>query len=439
MNVDCNDLWQRFVQVRSISEKLAEPLEIEDYCLQAIPETSPIKWHLAHTTWFYETFILKPFLADYTPYHPRFEYLFNSYYNGVGMQFPRPQRGVLSRPTVAEVARYRASVNKSLEKLMASLSEHPDAMAISQRLVLGLNHEQQHQELMLTDLKYNLSLNPLYPVYNPAPLAHAQPVPGARYIDIQGGYIPTGVDASANAFCFDNETPRHERLIQPFSVADRLVTQGEYLEFIQDGGYQNPLLWLADGWAEVQQQKWCAPLYWVPDAETTGAGSSFSVFTLHGLQDFDPNLPVVHISYYEADAFARWAGARLLREDEWEMLATAQCPTIAQCPTTAQTIKGNFFDPQRNHPVGLSESLSQNTVQQLYGDTWEWTQSPYQSYPGYRAAEGAIGEYNGKFMCNQLVLRGGSIATPQGHIRATYRNFFYPADRWQFSGLRLAR
>lgn len=386
---------------------LSAPLAPEDMAVQAMPDASPVKWHLAHTTWFFETFILKHAPRGYRPFHPQFEYLFNSYYNTLGPQWYRPHRGLLTRPTVAEILDYRAHVDAAMGRLLESGS-FPEPI-----VELGLHHEQQHQELMLTDVKYLLSQNPLRPVYREVPVVAgtgARPAqgwidgtPGVRAI----GYAGTG-------FAFDNEYPRHDELIRPFRIANRLVTNGEYRAFIADGGYQRPELWLSDGWAAVRERGWEAPLYW---AEHENAPWTY---TLTGFRVLDDAEPVCHVSFYEADAYARWSGARLPTEAEWEVAA-------ADRPVT-----GNFVESGRFHPAPSDGGT------QLFGDVWEWTGSPYLAYPGYRPAEGALGEYNAKFMCNQFVLRGGSCATPASHIRVSYRNFFPPDARWQFSGIRLA-
>lgn len=420
INIDrADNIAQSFRRIRRLSEQLCEPLQLEDFGLQAMPETSPPKWHLAHTTWFFETFILKPFLPGYEPWHPKFEVLFNSYYNGIGEQFPRPQRGLLSRPSLQEVQDYRHAVDRQVKRLLDD-PKHPERDVILARAELGLHHEQQHQELFFTDIKYSLSANPLNPAF--APPAEWQ-LPGGMVHDLQwhsfdGGVVHIGYDG--DGFHYDNETPLHRQFVEPFSLASRLTTNAEYLEFIEDGGYQRPELWLADGWATVQQQQWKAPLYWRQD---DGALGDWCEFTLYGLQPLDPARPVSHLSGYEADAFARWSGARLPTEFEWECVAKQLAPG------------GHFVESAEFHPLAnTSEGL-----QQMFGTLWEWTTSAYSPYPGFSPAEGAIGEYNGKFMCNQWVLRGGSCVTSQDHIRASYRNFFYPRDRWQFTGVRLAR
>ncbi|MDX1451680.1 MAG: ergothioneine biosynthesis protein EgtB [Oleiphilaceae bacterium] len=425
MEQELSLLWQRYQSVRSASMLLCEALEVDDLNLQAVPETSPLKWHLAHTTWFFETFLLKPFQRDYQPFHPQFEYLFNSYYNAVGRQFPRPQRHLLSRPTIDEVYAYRKEIDARMHDLLSSAKE--ESKPLQQRLVLGLNHEQQHQELMLTDLKFNWSLNPLYPVYCEAPLPKSTPAPVLRFIAQTQGVVEIGHVAQdlshPDTFAFDNEGPRHRVWLDDFAIANRLTTNGEYIEFIEDGGYETPQWWTSDGWATAQNEGWQAPLYWEKQNQ------KYWHYTLHGMQPVDPHAPVCHVSLYEALAFASWKGMRLCRESEWEVRASAQ------------NIAGHFQDLQCLHPYSQASNNAAHKgsdLTQLFGDVWEWTQSAYSPYPGYQAAEGALGEYNGKFMMNQMVLRGGSVATPKDHIRQSYRNFFYPKDRWQFSGIRLA-
>ena len=401
------DIARRYEAVREATTALSAPLAAEDMAVQPMPDASPTKWHLAHTTWFFETFILKG-TTNYRPFHPQFGVLFNSYYNTLGPQWYRPHRGLLTRPTVAEILEYRAHVDAGMARLLES-GASPEAV-----VELGLNHEQQHQELMLTDVKYLLSQNPLRPIY----VADGR-VPQVRtaaprsWIDGTPGIQAIGYDGPG--FAFDNEYPRHDELIRPFRIANRLVTNAEYLAFIADGGYRRAELWLADGWAAARERGWEAPLYWV---EQEGAWWSY---TLTGFRPIDEAEPVCHVSFYEADAFARWSGARLPTEAEWEVTARDR------------PASGNFVEGRRFHPVPGDGKA------QFFGDVWEWTASPYLAYPGYRPVEGALGEYNAKFMVNQFVLRGGSCATPASHIRATYRNFFPPDARWQFSGVRLAR
>jgi ergothioneine biosynthesis protein EgtB len=411
-------LIEEFSRVRRQFEQLCEPLVVEDYSLQAMANTSPPKWHLAHTTWFFETFILKPFVPGYRSWHPAYEHLFNSYYNGIGTPFSRPQRGLLSRPTVEEVYRYRQSVDERMLALLDSLGGGADDRQIFERVELGLHHEQQHQELLLTDLKYSLHVNPLLPAYRNRDRADEGTAPNLslRWLEFDGGVVAIG--AGGDDFCFDNETPRHRHFLEPFALANRPVTNGEFLEFMADGGYQRPELWLADGWDAVRQENWQAPLYW------RRVGNDWYHFTLAGEQRLKPTEPACHLSYYEADAYARWAGARLPTEAEWETAASDR------------PVRGNLLATGRYHPAPADPAS--DDIQQLFGDIWEWTASSYLPYPGFSPAGGAIGEYNGKFMINQMTLRGGSCASDAAHIRATYRNFFYPGDRWQFSGLRLA-
>lgn len=402
-----------FREVRGQSEWIAEPLETEDYCIQTMPDVSPTKWHLAHTSWFFETFLLEP--AEVAPYDERYRVLFNSYYQTVGPQHFRPHRGLLSRPTVDEIYRYRAHVD---ERLLELIERDRLDDAARELLVLGLHHEQQHQELMLTDIKHVFSCNPLRPTYR-ASGPHSTRSDGSdwEWVSHDGGLLEIG--HPGRGFFFDNEGPRHKTFVQPFEVASRLVTNGEFLDFIEDGGYRRPELWLSDGWATVQERGWTAPAYWEQDRDV------WKLLTLGGFRELKAHVPVCHVSYYEADAYARWAGARLPSEEEWEVLA-------APLPS-----KGNFVESKALHPLPTREAPTK--LRQMYGDVWEWTRSPYVPYPGYHPPEGAVGEYNGKFMCDQLVLRGGSCVTPASHIRSTYRNFF-PADaRWQFSGFRIAR
>jgi ergothioneine biosynthesis protein EgtB len=410
-STDC--LSDRYQQVRLLSQKICQPLEIEDYLIQTMPDVSPPKWHLAHTTWFFETFLLVPHLADYAVFHPQYGYLFNSYYEAVGQRHPRPQRGLLSRPTVQEVYQYRAYVDEAMRSLLNEGSDRPDLHAL---IELGIHHEQQHQELLLTDIKHILAINPLRPAYR-ADLPHALPptVATDQWLDYPGGLYSIGHEAQG--FAFDNESPRHSVYLQDFWLAARLVTNGEYLEFIKAGGYSKPEYWLSEGWAMIQSQQWQAPLYWEL------IDGNWWMMTLSGLRPLNEHEPVCHVSLYEAVAYAHWAGKRLPTEAEWEV-AAAQVPT-----------NGNLLASERLHP---SPATTTTRPDQLFGDVWEWTQSAYLPYPGFKPVTGAVGEYNGKFMCNQMVLRGGSCVTPPDHIRATYRNFFPPSTRWQFSGIRLA-
>jgi ergothioneine biosynthesis protein EgtB len=409
-------LSARFAAVRRLTDSLCQPLEIEDYQLQSMPDCSPPKWHLAHTTWFFETFILERYEPSFRPYHASYRHLFNSYYEAVGERWPRPARGLLSRPTLRDVLRYRHNVEDRVAALLGHARLESEA-EIESLIDLGINHEQQHQELLLTDLKHAFGLNPLSPVYARTEPHHVRDVrggePAADWIRHDAGLRSVGHDG--DGFAFDNERPRHRVYLEGFRIASRLVTAGEYREFIQAGGYDRPEFWLSDGWAARQRHGWTAPLYW------TQEDRGWTIFTLSGPCPLDASAPVCHISYYEADAFARWAGARLPTEAEWETAAASQ------------PIDGNLLDRGCFHPVPTGSDA------QFFGDAWVWTASPYVAYPGYRPAPGALGEYNGKFMCNQMVLRGGSCVTPRDHIRATYRNFFPPDARWQFSGLRLAK
>ena len=400
-----------YAAVRGRSEALCEPLATEDYVVQPIVDASPPRWHLAHTTWFFETFLLKPFAAGYRPFDPAFEYLFNSYYNGIGNQFPRPLRGTLSRPTVREVLDYRRHVDEAMRSLLGR--EDAD---VRNRIELGLHHEQQHQELLLTDIKANLGLNPLKPAYCDADESAAGAAVPLSFVPFGAGLAEIGA-ASAQSFCFDNERPRHRVWLDDFALANRLVTNAEYAAFIADGGYDAPALWLSEGWAWRSEHDVQAPMYW---RRVDGA---WFEYRLDGERPVEQNAPVTHVSYFEADAFARWAGARLPTEAEWEHVATGK------------PVRGTFAT-DAVHP---RPARGEDAPLQLFGDCWEWTSSAYGPYPGFTPLSGTLGEYNGKFMSSQNVLRGGSCATPAGHVRATYRNFFYPKDRWQFTGIRLAK
>ncbi len=412
--IDRPALAQRYAEVRAFTEALSRPLTAEDCAIQSMPDCSPTKWHLAHTTWFFETFVLRPNVASYVSPDDRYNYLFNSYYEAVGERHPRPQRGLLSRPSLDEVYRYRAYVD---ERMAGLLRDERESERLSAIVTLGVHHEQQHQELLLTDVKHVFSCNPLRPSYSPAAGLRAGPgTLGLNWRSYGAGLAWVGHEGFD--FAFDNEEPRHQEFVQPFGLASRLVTNGEYLAFIEDGGYSRPELWLSAGWATVQERGWGAPLYW------ERSDGSWSLFTLSGMRALDPHEPVCHVSYFEADAYARWWGARLPSEAEWE-LAAGEVPT-----------RGNFVESGRYHPA---PPRGETSPDQLFGDVWEWTRSAYSPYPGFRTAPGAVGEYNGKFMCNQYVLRGGSCATSETHIRATYRNFFPTDARWQFSGIRLAR
>ncbi|MEO8696152.1 MAG: ergothioneine biosynthesis protein EgtB [Acidimicrobiales bacterium] len=411
------DLAQRYLSVRAVTESIAAVLSAEDQTVQSMPDVSPTKWHRAHTTWFFETFLLKPQRPSFREFHPRFGYLFNSYYEAIGERHPRAERGNLTRPGAAEVGGYRAFVDSAMVKLIHGTS--PEQTALRQLVELGLQHEQQHQELLLMDIKHVFSRNPLAPAYNEKLPHHVASTPTPlRWTEVDGGLVEIGISAT-DAFAFDNEGPRHKVWLEPFRIADRLVTCGEWMDFIDDGGYRTPSLWLADGWSTVDREQWTAPLYW------QRADEQWQLFTLGGLRSIDRAEPVVHVSYYEADAFARWAAARLPTEAEWERVAELH----------ARPGAGNFLSSGRLHPASAARDSG---IQQLYGDVWEWTTSAYHAYPGFTPSEGAVGEYNGKFMSGQMVLRGGCCVTPADHVRATYRNFFYPWQRWMFSGVRLA-
>jgi ergothioneine biosynthesis protein EgtB len=403
-------LLDDYTTVRARTVALAAPLSAEDQMVQSMPEASPTKWHLAHTTWFFETFVLRPLVAGYRAVDERYGFLFNSYYEGVGPRVERAHRGQLSRPSLGEVQDYRRRVDAAMERWLAG--EVPSAAATT--VVLGLHHEQQHQELILTDIKHALGSQPLRPPYLAPPSAASGPPvrPGpAGFRRFEAGVVSVG--HAGEGFAFDNEGPRHRHFLEAFAIAERPVTSGEYLAFMREGGYTRPELWLSDGWQRVQTERWRAPLYW---EEQDGA---WSLYTLAGVRPVDPQETVAHLSYFEADAFARWAGARLPTEEEWEHAASGGVPTA------------HFADSGRYHPGPPQAGM--------FGDVWQWTQSAYLAYPGYRPPAGPIGEYNGKFMSGQMVLRGGSCLTPAGHLRATYRNFFPPETRWQMSGIRLAR
>jgi ergothioneine biosynthesis protein EgtB len=396
--------------VREASLALAAPLSAEDCAIQSMPDASPVKWHLAHTTWFFETFLLAPHVRGYCAFDPAYGYLFNSYYNAIGARHPRPERGMLSRPSLDEVLAYRRHVDESI----VQMKQAPAAL-----LELGLQHEQQHQELILTDLKHLLSRNPLRPAYRkPWPLTSIR-ARARTWVGFEGGVHQVGHEGSG--FAFDNEGPRHRVWLEDFELASHPVTHGDFLDFVEDGGYRRPELWLSAGWEQVQAHGWQAPLYWEKrDGEWT-------TFTLHGKAPVDRHTPVCHVSFFEAEAFARWADARLPTEAEWEV-AAQRAPR-----------EGNFVESGALHPLPPREDAAPGVLAQAFGDVWEWTRSDYGPYPGYRPATGAVGEYNGKFMCGQDVLRGGSCATPASHIRPSYRNFFPPDARWQFCGLRLAK
>jgi ergothioneine biosynthesis protein EgtB len=402
-------LLDRYAEVRGATVALARPLSAEDQMVQSMPDASPTKWHLAHTSWFFETFLLAPHHGAYRAFDQRFAFLFNSYYEGIGPRIARDTRGLLSRPSLDDVMAYRRHVDDAMAALLERRGSEP---ALAELVGLGLQHEQQHQELILTDIKHALGVNPLRPVYR-APASPDRDAPAPADPELQrheGGLVWIGHEGPG--FAFDNEGPRHRCYLRPFAIADRPASCGEYLRFIRDGGYRRPELWLSDGWHERERQGWQAPLYWEQ------RGESWELFTLAGLRAVDEREAVVHVSYYEADAFARWRGMRLPTEAEWEHAAAGTA------------VAGHFADAGRFHPGPVRRGF--------YGDVWQWTQSPYTPYPGYRVPSGPIGEYNGKFMSNQMVLRGGSCLTPAGHIRPTYRNFFPAASRWQASGIRLA-
>jgi ergothioneine biosynthesis protein EgtB len=408
------DAGSSYRQVRDATLALCATLAPEDTVAQSMPDASPAKWHLAHTTWFFEQFLLAHFDPAYQRFHDGWDYLFNSYYQTVGPMHARPRRGLLTRPTLQEVVDYRAHVDAAMGALLRCRGVDHEVMA---RVTLGLHHEQQHQELLLTDIEHLFSVNPLQPMFRDAPPA---PESGAvvQLQFIAGGHGIVEIGHAGEDFAYDNESPRHRELLHPHAIANRCVTNAEFREFIDDGGYRNPSLWLSEGWDTLCREGWAHPLYWDDALETT--------FTLAGRRTIESTAPVCHVSFFEADAFARWAGSRLPTEAEWEAMAQDH------------PVEGNFADSEFLRPLPAQAGGHANPLQ-MFGDVWEWTASPYVGYPGYRPATGALGEYNGKFMCGQWVLRGGSCATPAGHVRASYRNFFHPGARWQFSGIRLAR
>ncbi|ADW67897.1 ergothioneine biosynthesis protein EgtB [Granulicella tundricola] len=420
------DLLARFRTVRAATLAFTAPLTPEDLMVQSCPEASPVKWHLAHTSWFFETFVLADYLPGYTPYHPDFHWLFNSYYTSLGDMPAKKLRASFSRPPLDQILAYRAHVDAAIATLLSGEAEAEDE--VLRRISLGLEHEQQHLELIATDIKHALFTNPLHPAYLEASAKPWSLIPNlCTFTTFEGGLTEIGLTldpSDPNAFAFDNETPRHKVYLQPFALANRLVTVADYLAFIDDNGYTRPELWLSEGWSTMRAEGWQAPLYWRRDSATT---SGWSVYTLHGFQPLESLLatPVCHLSFFEADAFARWSGMRLPTEFEWEHAAL-----------TATTAPRNMLESDTLHPTPAPASEG---LQQLFGDVWEWTSSGYTGYPGYRPLPGALGEYNGKFMSSQVILRGGSCVTPATHIRPTYRNFFTPATRWQFSGLRLAK
>jgi ergothioneine biosynthesis protein EgtB len=417
-------LRDRFHQIRNFTDALCAGLEPEDCVVQSMPDVSPTKWHLAHTTWFFETFILKKFVPGYRAEIPEYAYLFNSYYNAAGDMHRRDLRGLISRPTVSQAHRYRASVDSHIDDLLSN-SDESLLDELEPIFVLGFHHEQQHQELLITDIKHVFAQNPLYPVFRAAEKRTATECRPYGFIDFEE--TVTAIGHEGDGFAYDNEGPRHQALVPAFSLATRPVTNGEFIAFIEDNSYSRPEFWLSLGWMTVNEQRWNAPLYW------TKRDGAWWNFTLSGLRPVDQSEPVTHVSYFEADAYANWAGGRLPTEFEWERAALS-------CP-----IEGNFVETERFHPIPVGSAVSADKpgkdqrLHQMFGDVWEWTRSAYSPYPGYRAAPGALGEYNGKFMCNQYVLRGGSCATSRIHIRRTYRNFFQPEKRWQFTGIRLAR
>jgi ergothioneine biosynthesis protein EgtB len=424
LGLDRRGLQTCYQAVRATTEALCHSLEIDDYMVQSMPDASPTKWHLAHTTWFFETFVL---IHDthFEPVNQSYGYLFNSYYNAVGERIARDRRGLISRPTVAEVYRYRAIVDQRIEAFLEAADEEKLA-CVRSPLILGLHHEQQHQELIITDLKHALATNPMRPAYGAANGNQRKSAQGGPvgWIEYSGGLRSIGHEG--RQFAYDNETPRHQQYVAPFALADRLVTNREYVEFINDRGYGRPNFWLSDGWFARSRNNWIAPLYWEFEDD-----HSTKLYTLAGMCELNPDEPVCHLSYFEADAYARWAGYRLPTEAEWETAAVE----------SRAVREGNLLESANFHPVPLAvrPRPSEGVLAQFFGDVWEWTQSAYAPYRGFRPAEGAVGEYNGKFMCNQFVLRGGSCATPRSHIRPTYRNFFPAEARWQFTGIRLAR
>jgi len=413
--MDVTILTEQFNAVRQQTENLCAPLVIEDYVIQSSEEVSPPKWHLAHTTWFFETFILKKFKANYSIFNPLFSHLFNSYYHSLGAAFPRHHRGLLSRPTVETIYSYRKKINTDLLELL----QQNNSIELQKLIILGLHHEQQHQELLLMDIKYNFWQDPSFPIYHKKNNESSQNItPPLYWLDMEEAIVNIG--HPNEDFCFDNELPRHKQLVHPFSIANRLITNEEYLEFIEAKGYEKPLYWLVDGWEMIQKNRISAPLYWHQDH------SRWYTFTLNGLKKIKMSEPVMHVSFYEADAFARFKEARLPTEAEWE-----------------HTVSFYHLQPHRNYFLEESEfhsiALKNSEELQFLGNVWEWTSSAYSPYPGFKPVTGALGEYNGKFMSNQMVLRGGSSITPFSHIRASYRNFFAPDKRWPFCGIRLTK
>lgn len=414
-------LQKRFLQTREISETICAPLQTEDYVIQSMDDVSPPKWHLGHTSWFFETFLLGKFQKDYQPFHEKYNFVFNSYYESIGTRVLRPIRGLLSRPTVSDVYQYRKAITERMTKLTNNLDDR-DRNLFDFLTDLGIHHEQQHQELLYMDIKHILSINPLRPVYLQREDHHITGnIPAMKFQNFKGEIYDIG--SRGEGFAFDNETPVHQVLLRDFKLGNRLVTNREYLEFMSDSGYSNPLLWLSDGWFNVKENHWDSPMYWEK------SDGRWEIMTLTGWHPLNLDEPVCHVSFYEADAFARWAGKRLPTEEEWEVACN-------QSGASIQT--GNFVEDGYFHPRPLYKEDPDCNLQQIYGDVWEWTASAYLPYPGFKPAEGAIGEYNGKFMSNQMVLRGGACVTPRNHIRPTYRNFFQCDKRWPFTGIRLA-
>ncbi len=409
-------LLKRYQQIRAFSEQIVTPLKPEDYVIQSVTDVSPPKWHLAHTTWFFETFILIPYHGSYECFNETYDYLFNSYYETHGKPYPRHKRGLLSRPSVKEIIQYRTYVDENMVSFF-DRCEEGILQEITPIMELGLQHEQQHQELLITDIKYNFSINPLNPVYHEKVAVSGSDLPDLEWHSFEEGIVETG--HPGEGFSFDNERPVHKSWLDAYTLANRPVTNGEFINFVEDGGYQEPSYWLSEGWSNIKEAQWQAPLYWEK------VDGNWYTFTLSGMKKVERNEPVTHISFFEADAFARWSGNRLPTETEWEY-AMKQV-----------TVKGNFADNRIFHPN--FDYTSDNQMYKVFGDVWEWTSSPYTHYPRSKPLDGTLGEYNAKFMCNQMVLRGGSCATQSTHVRHTYRNFFHPDKRWQFSGIRLAR
>lgn len=413
---DAETLTKRYDEVRAHTERLAAPLSPEDQTVQSMPDVSPTKWHRAHVTWFFETFVLADHEPGFAPYQDKYWFLFNSYYEAVGPRYSRPDRGLISRPGVPEVGDYRTHVDSRMRDLFSTL-DGGALDKLTSTIELGFHHEQQHQELLLMDIKHVLSVNPLQPVYAGRPSERSEPDP-LGWVDVEGGLVEIGFEG--DAFSFDNELPRHQVWLESYRLADRLVTNGEWLEFMADGGYQRPEFWLSDGWARIKGEGWRAPFYW------TELDGVWFEHALHGTWPVNPGLPVSHVSFYEAEAYASWAGKRLPSEAEWEHAVVMD----------AAEVGGNLADTETYHP--RAAGLATGRLRQAFGDCWEWTSSAYHAYPGFHPPEGAIGEYNGKFMSGQMVLRGGCALTPPGHARASYRNFFPPGARWALSGVRLA-